>query len=74
LNEAIAACGECAAIADLHRKLGIVECQAGDLDKGEKELLAAKALKPTDPVTEAALQLVARARSQPSASAIGKPD
>jgi tetratricopeptide (TPR) repeat protein len=74
LNEAIAACGDCASIADLHRKLGIVECQAGDLEKGEKELLAAKALKPTDPVTQAALELVARARSQRSASAIGKPD
>ena len=74
LNEAIAACGDCAAIADLHRKLGIIECQAGELDKCEKELLAAKALKPTDPVTQAALELVARARSQRSASATGKPD
>jgi tetratricopeptide (TPR) repeat protein len=74
LNEAIVACGDCAVIADLHRKLGIVECQAGELEKGEKELLAAKALKPTDPVTQAALELVARARSQRRASATGKPD
>jgi hypothetical protein len=72
LNEAIAACGDCAAIADLHRKLGIIECQAGELDKGEKELLVAKALKPTDPVTQAALELVARARGQHPASATGK--
>jgi tetratricopeptide (TPR) repeat protein len=74
LNEAIAACGECAAIADLHRKLGIIECQAGELDNGERELLAAKALKPADPVTQAALELVARARSQHPASATGKAD
>jgi tetratricopeptide (TPR) repeat protein len=71
LKEAIAACGDCAAKADLHRKLGIIECQAGNLDNGEKELLAAKALKPDDPVTQAALELVARARTQHSASATG---
>jgi len=74
LNEAISACGDCAASADLHRKLGIIECQAGELDKGEKELLVAKDLKPTDPVTQAALELVARARSQHPATAIGKPN
>jgi tetratricopeptide (TPR) repeat protein len=72
LKEAIAACGDCAAKADLHRKLGIIDCQAGDLDSGEKELLSAKELKPDDPVTEAALELAARARSQHSASAGGK--
>ena len=71
LQEAIGACGDCAAKADLHRKLGIIDCQAGNLDNGEKELLAAKALKPDDPVTQAALELVARARSQHSASAAG---
>jgi superkiller protein 3 len=63
LKEAIAACGDCAAKADLFRKIGIIDCQAGDLDNGEKELLAAKALKPNDPVTLAALELAARARS-----------
>ncbi len=72
LKQALAACGECAAQADLHRKLGIVDCQAGDLNNGEKELLAAKALKPDDPVTIAALALVAQARSQQAASATGK--
>ncbi|MEP7097743.1 MAG: tetratricopeptide repeat protein [Dokdonella sp.] len=68
LKEAIGACGDCAAKADLHRKLGIIDCQAGNLDDGEKELLAAKALKPDDPVTQAALELIARARSQHSTS------
>lgn len=72
LQEAIAACGDCRAKADLHRKLGIIDCQSGDLDNGEKELLAAKALNPDDPVTQAALALIARARSQYSESATGK--
>lgn len=72
LKEALVACGDCAAKAGLHRKLGIIECQAGDLDSGEKELLAAKALKPDDPVTQAALELIARARSEDAASAGGK--
>lgn len=72
LKEAITACGECAASADLHRKLGIINCQAGHLDEGEKELLAAKALKPDDPVTQAALELVVRARSQDAASVTPK--
>ncbi len=71
LKEALAACGDCAEKASLHRKLGIIDCQAGDLTNGEKELLTAKALKPDDPVTQAALELVARARSQQSASTGG---
>lgn len=69
LKQAISACGDCAAKADLHRKLGIVDCQAGHLDEGEKELLIARQLKPNDPVTQAALELIARARSEGSASA-----
>jgi tetratricopeptide (TPR) repeat protein len=64
MKDAISACGECAARADLFRKLGIIECQAGDLDKGEKDLLAAKALKPGDPITQAALALTIQARSR----------
>ncbi len=72
LKDAIAACGDCAAKADLHRKLGIIDCQAGDLENGEKELLAAKVLKPNDPVTEAALELVTQARGQHAASTEGK--
>jgi tetratricopeptide (TPR) repeat protein len=72
LKEAIGACGDCAEKANLHRKLGIIDCQAGDLVNGEKELQAAKAFKPDDPVTQAALELVARARSQNSESATGQ--
>lgn len=69
MKQAIAACGDCAAKADLLRKLGIIECQAGDLDNGEKELLAAKRLKPDDPVTQAALEMTAQARTRQSTSA-----
>lgn len=72
LQEAIAACGDCRAKADLHRKLGIIDCESGDLINGEKELLAAKALNPGDPVTQAALALIARARSQNSGADTGK--
>jgi tetratricopeptide (TPR) repeat protein len=72
LQEAIAACGDCQEKADLHRKLGIIDCQSGDLNNGEKELLAAKALNPDDPVTQATLALIARARSQHSDTDAGK--
>lgn len=71
LKEAIVACDDCSAKADLYRKLGIIECQAGNLDNGEKDLLAAKALKPDDPVTQAALELIAQARTRQPAYAAG---
>jgi tetratricopeptide (TPR) repeat protein len=72
LKEALAECGECAMEADLHKKLGLIDCQAGDLDNGEKELQAANTLKPVDPEIHRALELIARARKQSSASAAGK--
>jgi len=72
LKAAIAECNNCAAKADLHKKLGLIDCQAGDLDSGEKELLTASALKPADPDIQRALQLIARARSQHPKSDSGK--
>jgi len=72
LKAAIAECENCTAKADLHKKLGLIDCQAGDLDSGEKQLLAANALKPADPEIQRALQLIARARSQHSKSDSGK--
>jgi tetratricopeptide (TPR) repeat protein len=72
LKEALAECGDCAVKADLHKKLGLIDCQAGDLDDGEKELLAANKLKPIDPEIQRALDLIALARKQSSASAAGK--
>jgi hypothetical protein len=58
--------------ADLFKKLGLIHCQAGNLNDGERELLAAKALKPADPEIQSALQLIAEARNQHSSSAAGK--
>ncbi len=72
LKAAIAECGDCLMKADLFKKLGLINCQAGDLNDGEKELLAAKALKPTDVEIQSALQLIAEARNQHSGSAAGK--
>jgi hypothetical protein len=72
LKEALAECGECAVKADLHKKLGLIDCQAGDLNNGEKELLAAIALKPADPEVQRALELIARARKRDSGFAAGK--
>jgi tetratricopeptide (TPR) repeat protein len=72
LKEAIAECSDCTAKADLHKKLGLIDCQAGNLDDGERELLAANALKPADPEIQRALKLIARTRNQHSKSADGK--
>jgi tetratricopeptide (TPR) repeat protein len=71
LQAALAECGSCEAKADLHKKLGLIDCQAGDLNDGETELLAAKALQPTDTEIQRALQLIADARNH-SISATGK--
>ncbi len=71
VKEAIAECGDCAAKADLHKKLGIIDCQAGDLDNGKKELLAANALK-SDPEIQRTLNLIAGAQDQHTESDIKK--
>jgi hypothetical protein len=56
----------CAATAPsrriLHKKLGLIECQMGDLDRGEKELRLAQALKPSDQDIERALDRIAAVR------------
>ncbi len=72
LQTAIAECGDCAAKGDLYKKLGLINCQAGDLNAGEKNLLVARSLKPTDPEIEHALQMIAAARNQHSGSTAGK--
>ena len=72
MKQALAECGDCAVKADLHKKLGLIDCQAGDLDDGEKELLVANKLSPTDPEIQRALDLIARARKQPSGYGAGR--
>jgi tetratricopeptide (TPR) repeat protein len=68
LQQAIEVCGECVMKADLHKNLGLINCQMGDIDSGEKELRSAQALKPADPDIERALTLIAQARAQRAAS------
>ncbi len=64
LKEAIAACGDCSVLMDLHKRLGLAHCHAGNLDDGEKELRLALASRPGDPEVERALSLIASARQQ----------
>jgi tetratricopeptide (TPR) repeat protein len=64
LKEAIDACGQCSVRAELHKKLGLMHCHAGELDAGERELRFAQAARPGDAEVERALTLIARARKQ----------
>jgi DNA-binding NtrC family response regulator len=68
LQQAIGVCGDCVMKADLHKNLGLIHCQMGDIDSGEKELRSAQALKAADPDIERALTLIAQARAQRAAS------
>ena len=63
-QKAIEVCGDCAIKGDLHKKLGLTDCQMGDIDNGEKELRLAQALKPADPDIERALARIALARTE----------
>jgi tetratricopeptide (TPR) repeat protein len=63
-EEAIRLCGDCAIKADLHKKLGLTECQMGNLDTGEKELRMAQTLKPSDPDIERVLKRIAEVRAR----------
>ena len=72
LREAVTECGDCAVKADLHKKLGLIYCQSGDLENGEKELMTADTIKGTDPEIGQALQLIVQARNQRSGSETGK--
>lgn len=66
LNQAIAKCGSCELQAGLHQHLGLAECHAGNLDKGEIELQRALSLNPNDRQTVEALQWVSRQREHGS--------
>jgi tetratricopeptide (TPR) repeat protein len=73
-QKAIELCGDCSIKADLHKKLGLTDCQMGDIDNGEKELRLAHALKPEDADIERALARIAAARTRrvPSPDEAGK--
>jgi tetratricopeptide (TPR) repeat protein len=70
-KEAIETCGACAIKADLHKKLGLTDCQMGDVDNGEKELRLALALKPGDPDIERVLGQIAADRTKRAAARSG---
>jgi tetratricopeptide (TPR) repeat protein len=67
-QKAIEVCGDCTIKADLHKKLGITECQMGDIENGEKELRLAQTLKPADPDIERALGRIAAVRAKRATS------
>jgi DNA-binding NtrC family response regulator len=72
LKQAIVVCGTCVMQADLHKNLGLIDCQTGDIDNGEKELRLAQASKSADPDIARALTLIAQARAQRGPSQPGK--
>jgi len=49
LKEGLQVCGNCTALALLHKDLGLTYCRSGDLKNGLAELLEAKKLTPQDP-------------------------
>jgi tetratricopeptide (TPR) repeat protein len=58
LQEGLSICGDCSALALLHKNLGLIYCRSGDLKSGRVELLEALKLTPKDPDITAALQLL----------------
>jgi len=62
LREAIQTCGECAVRAVLHRNLGLIMAQSGDVSGATAELRTARKLDPEDRDVEYALELLPRMR------------
>jgi len=58
LQEGLKICGDCTALALLHKNLGLIYCRSGDLKSGRVELLEALKLTPKDPDITAALQVL----------------
>jgi tetratricopeptide (TPR) repeat protein len=68
LQQAIQICPDCAIKAELHKSLGLMQCDLGDLDHGEAELRIARTLKRGDPQIDRALALIAQVRADHSSS------
>jgi tetratricopeptide (TPR) repeat protein len=62
MREAIRLCGECSFKPDLHKNFGLLSCQSGDVETGEKELRLALALKPGDQDIQKAIAIAASVR------------
>jgi tetratricopeptide (TPR) repeat protein len=58
LKEGIKACGECSALAQLHKDLGLIYCHSGDYANGRAELLEAQKITPADEDVKKALSLL----------------
>jgi tetratricopeptide (TPR) repeat protein len=58
LQEGLKICGDCSALALLHKNLGLIYCRSGDLKNGRAELLEALKLTPKDADITAALQVL----------------
>jgi tetratricopeptide (TPR) repeat protein len=60
LGQAIAVCGQCNLLGDLHKNLGLVDCHVGDMAAAKRELDQALLLKPNDRDIVRALEWVSR--------------
>jgi Flp pilus assembly protein TadD len=58
LKEALEVCGNCSALPQLHKDLGLIYCHSGDYTNGRRELLQAQKLSPGDQDVAKALQLL----------------
>ena len=58
LKEALQVCGNCSALPQLHKDLGLIYCHSGDYTNGRRELLEAQKLSPGDQDVAKALHLL----------------
>lgn len=62
LKEALALCGDCSALPQLHKDLGLIYCRSGDLKNGLAELQQAQRLTPQDPDVAQAIRVAQERR------------
>jgi tetratricopeptide (TPR) repeat protein len=62
LKEAIQVCGQCSALAQLHKDLGLIYCRSGSLHEGRSELLEAQKLTPGDKDVAQALRMLSQGK------------
>ena len=58
LRKAIQVCGDCSSLAQLHKNLGLIQCQAGRFDDCGTELRVALGQMPGDPDILKALEIL----------------
>jgi Flp pilus assembly protein TadD len=64
LRDALQICGNCSALPQLHKDLGLIYCHSGDYTSGRAELVLAQKLSPGDADVAKALQLLDKAQQQ----------